>query len=78
MGLTASCFGLGGTMSNFLGQMVVEKMGHVASLFGSFVLSFIPIVVFTFFMPETQNTRGSNIAHKDENSNEQSTDYVLT
>jgi len=58
MGLTASCFGLGGTMSNFLGQMVVEKMGYVASLTGSFFISFIPIAVFAIFMPETMNTRG--------------------
>lgn len=58
MGMTASCFGLGGTMSNFLGQMVVEKMGHVASLTGSFFLSIIPIAIFAIFMPETMNTRG--------------------
>ena len=62
VGMTASCFGLGGTMSNFLGQMVVEKMGHIVSLLGSFFLSFIPIVVFSLFMPETKNTRGINKA----------------
>jgi len=58
MGMTASCFGLGATLSNFLGQMVVEKLGHVASLSGSLILSFIPIVVFVLFMPETYHTRG--------------------
>ena len=58
MGLTASCFGLGGTLSNLLGQMVVEKLGHVASLFGSFVLSLIPICLFMWGMPETRGQRG--------------------
>lgn len=58
MGLTASCFGLGGTMSNYFGQVVVEKFGHVASLSGSLVLSVIPLVLFGFFMPETMGKRG--------------------
>lgn len=66
MGLTASCFGLGGTLSNFLGQMVVEKFGHIVSLAGSFFISFIPIVIFTLFMPETLNTRGKQTKHNDD------------
>ena len=58
MGLTASCFGLGGTMSNFLGQLVVQHFGHVASLMGSLGISFIPIISFGLFMPETHGQRG--------------------
>ena len=58
MGLTASCFGLGGTLSNLLGQIVVEKSGHVASLYGSLVLSVIPIILFSIWMPETLGQRG--------------------
>jgi len=58
MGLTASAFGLGATLSNLLGQMIVENMGHVASLSGSLVLSFIPIILFALGMPETQGQRG--------------------
>jgi len=58
MGLTASCFGLGGTLSNLLGQMIVEKLGHVASLSCSLIISIIPIAIFGLFMPETFNTRG--------------------
>jgi MFS family permease len=65
MGLTASCFGLGATLSNFLGQWIVEKFGHIVSLSGSFFISFIPIIIFTAFMPETLNTRGKNIKHND-------------
>jgi len=65
MGLTASCFGLGSTMSNFVGQMVVENLGHVTSLSGSLVLSIVPIVIFSLFMPETLNTRGQDKAHSD-------------
>lgn len=76
MGLTASCFGLGGTMSNFLGQMVVEKMGHIASLTGSLAISIIPIAVFAIFMPETMNTRG-NKKTDDEVLGPNSGDYVL-
>lgn len=58
MGLTASCFGLGGTLSNLLGQLVVEKYGHVASLTGSMFLSVIPIALFSLAMPETTGSRG--------------------
>eukprot|EP00957_Ditylum_brightwellii_P102876 7839942-Ditylum_brightwellii.AAC.1 len=63
MGLTASCFGLGATLSNYIGQTVVETLGHVASLSGSLVLSFIPVILFACFMPETMRKRG-NIANK--------------
>lgn len=58
MGLTASCFGLGATLSNLLGQLVVEKLGHVASLTGSLVLSVIPVFLFALLMPETLGHRG--------------------
>mmetsp|Transcript_17060 Transcript_17060/g.16484 ORF Transcript_17060/g.16484 Transcript_17060/m.16484 type:complete len:455 (-) Transcript_17060:21-1385(-) len=58
MGLTASCFGLGGTMSNYFGQVVVEKLGHVASLSGSLIISIIPVILFGVFMPETIGKRG--------------------
>jgi len=58
MGLTASCFGFGATLSNFLGQLVVEKCGHVASLLGSFCISIVPVLLFAFFMPETMGQRG--------------------
>eukprot|EP00584_Thalassiosira_punctigera_P006413 CAMPEP_0172533764 /NCGR_PEP_ID=MMETSP1067-20121228/6351_1 /TAXON_ID=265564 ORGANISM="Thalassiosira punctigera, Strain Tpunct2005C2" /NCGR_SAMPLE_ID=MMETSP1067 /ASSEMBLY_ACC=CAM_ASM_000444 /LENGTH=477 /DNA_ID=CAMNT_0013318445 /DNA_START=149 /DNA_END=1582 /DNA_ORIENTATION=+ len=58
MGLTASCFGLGATLSNLLGQMIVEKLGHVASLSGSLILSVIPVALFALGMPETLGQRG--------------------
>lgn len=59
MGLTASCFGLGGTLSNFIGQHIVENYGHVASLMGSMIISIIPILIFGLFMPETLGDRGA-------------------
>lgn len=62
MGLTASFFGLGATLSNFLGQLVVEKLGHVASLTGSLFISIVPIVLF-MLMPETLGQRGYNNRH---------------
>lgn len=51
-------FGLGATLSNYLGQQVVEQFGHVASLTGSLAISIIPIVIFGVFMPETLGDRG--------------------
>jgi hypothetical protein len=39
VGVTASLFGLGATLSNFFGQMVVEKFDHVTSLMVSFAIS---------------------------------------
>lgn len=58
MGLTASCFGLGATMSNFFGQMAVQYLGHTASLSGSLIISFFPIALFGLAMPETFGQRG--------------------
>lgn len=46
------------TLSNFLGQHVVEHFGHVASLVGSIFLSIIAIILFWLFMPETLGQRG--------------------
>jgi len=47
---------MGATLSNMLGQMVVEKYDHVTSLMGSLVISLLPILIFTL-MPETLNLR---------------------
>ncbi|KAL3942840.1 MAG: hypothetical protein SGBAC_003039 [Bacillariaceae sp.] len=66
MGLTASCFGLGGTMSNFFGQMVVEYFGHTASLAGSFFISIFPIILFGIAMPETLGNRGQQFLHHED------------
>jgi len=65
MGLTASCFGLGATLSNLIGQMIVEHMGHVASLTGSLVLSVVPVVLFSLGMPETYGLRGKDCNSSD-------------
>lgn len=58
MGLTASSFGLGATLSNFIGQLLVEKFGHVFSLTCSMWLSLVPILLFGCLMPETLGERG--------------------
>ena len=60
MGMTNSFFWLGRTFSTLLGQLVVEKYGHVASLMCSMVISLIPVALFGIFMEETLNTRLSN------------------
>lgn len=78
VGMTASAFGLGATMSNFLGQIIVERMGHIASLSGSFLISFIPIALFTLFMPETRNTRGKNVSIPSDTEDSYATEYVMT
>lgn len=57
VGITASCFGLGATLSNFLGQLLVEKFDHVTSLTASLAVSVLPILLFAF-MPETLGQRG--------------------
>lgn len=69
MGLTAACFGLGATMSNFLGQLMVEYFGHIASLTASFIISFVPIALFAVFMPETYGQRGHIADTKTSESN---------
>lgn len=56
VGVTAACFGLGATLSNFFGQMVVEQFGHVTSLMASLVISLVPVLLF-LFMPETLGMR---------------------
>ena len=58
MGMTASFFCLGAALSNFLGQIMVERYSHVASLLGSLALSGLPFIIFGCFMPETQGLRG--------------------
>jgi hypothetical protein len=56
VGVTASSFGLGATLSNFFGQMVVEHFGYMTSLMASFVISLVPVLLFQF-MPETLGMR---------------------
>jgi hypothetical protein len=74
VGLSASCFGLGGTTSNYFGQLAVERLGHVESLTISLFISFIPIVIFAVFMPETLNTRDKKETIVDASN---ATPYVL-
>jgi len=69
VGLTASMFGLGSTLSNFLGQHVVEQFGHVASLTVSLIISFIPITIFSLLMPETLGDRDQKPTYEDSSSN---------
>ena len=78
MGLTGTCFGIGASLSNFLGQLVVQNFGHISSLYASLFISFIPIVLFSIFMPETLGLRGQigdEIAKKKEQDSS-TTPYV--
>ena len=50
------------TLSEYFGQQVVERYGHIAALSCSFVLSLIPLILYSF-MPETL---GHRIPSKDE------------
>jgi hypothetical protein len=65
-------FGLGATLSNFLGQQVVEQFGHVASLTGSLIISFIPIAIFGLLMPETLGDRDRKPLSDDASSSDSS------
>lgn len=58
VGVTASAFGLGATLSNYVGQMVVQEFDHVTSLMASMFLSLVPILIFSF-MPETLGKRAT-------------------
>ena len=59
VGLTASSFGMGATLSNYFGQLLVEKFGHVVALSASMWLSVVPIALFGSLMPETLGQRGT-------------------
>ena len=50
---------MGATLSNYIGQLLVEKFGHVVSLTASMWLSIIPILLFGSLMPETLGQRGA-------------------
>lgn len=64
MGLTGACFGLGATLSNLLGQYLVEYFGHSVSLFFSLVMSVIPLFLFAIAMPETMGIREASLESK--------------
>jgi len=49
---------MGATLSNYIGQLLVEKFGHVVSLRASIWLSLVPIILFGALMPETLGQRG--------------------
>ena len=61
---------MGATLSNFFGQMVVERFGHVASLVASLILSIAPIVLFST-MPETYGRRGEKVQRLQQQSQQQ-------
>jgi len=63
---TVSLDSLGATLSNFIGQILVEKFGHIVSLTGSLIISFVPILLFCF-MPET-------LGHREDHSTKTSSD----
>ena len=65
VGMTNSFFWFGRTCSTLIGQYVVEHLGHANALFGALIISFVPIIIFGLFMPETLNTRGNNSEPED-------------
>jgi MFS family permease len=75
-GLTSTCLSVGNAMSTFIGQIIVEKYGHITSLTCSLVLSFLPIFIFTFFMPETINMRGTVPAVQTTQKQHGNTEYI--
>ena len=48
-------------MSNLIGQLLVERFGHVTSLTCSMWLSIVPILLFGGVMPETMGQRGQGV-----------------
>jgi len=64
MGLTSACFGMGGTLSNLVGQWVVQMFSHSVSIIGSLCLSIVPILLFWIAMPETYGMRQESVESK--------------
>lgn len=58
-GLIGTTSGVGATLSNLIGQSLVENYGYNASLTGSLFLSIVACIVFSLFMPETYGLRGA-------------------
>eukprot|EP00536_Pseudo-nitzschia_multiseries_P005630 jgi/Psemu1/254675/estExt_Genewise1Plus.C_1080032 len=53
MGITSSAMCLGATVSSYIGQSVAQDFGY-SMAFASFgALSLVPLLLYTFFMPET-------------------------
>lgn len=57
MAVTDTFGSLGYSISQYVGQVIAEKLGHVASLLVSLTLSIMPIIFF-MYMPETSGIRG--------------------
>jgi len=64
VGLTSACFGMGGTLSNLVGQWVVQMFSHSVSIIGSLCLSIVPILLFWIAMPETYGMRQESVESK--------------
>lgn len=58
MGLVGSVSGIGATLSNLIGQTLVEYYGHSVSLVCSLILSIVTCFTFGLYMPETYGERG--------------------
>lgn len=72
-GFVGTLSGIGGLLSNLIGQTLVENYGYNASLTGSLCLSIAACVIFVLFMPETYGLRGTigdNLAQPHEEKRE--------
>ncbi|OEU21005.1 MFS general substrate transporter [Fragilariopsis cylindrus CCMP1102] len=53
MGITSSAMCLGATVSGYLGQSIAEDYGYAMAFSSLGALSLVPLLLYTFFMPET-------------------------
>mmetsp|Transcript_8325 Transcript_8325/g.9243 ORF Transcript_8325/g.9243 Transcript_8325/m.9243 type:complete len:642 (+) Transcript_8325:255-2180(+) len=53
MGLTSSAMCLGATVSGYIGQAIAEDYGYAMAFTCLGALSLVPLLLYTFFMPET-------------------------
>ena len=53
MGITSSAMCLGATVSGYIGQSIAEDYGYAMAFSSLGALSLVPLLLYTFFMPET-------------------------
>ena len=53
MGITSSAMCLGATVSGYIGQAIAEDYGYAMAFTWLGGLSLVPLILYTFFMPET-------------------------
>ena len=60
LGVTSAAMSIGGTVSGYLGQALAQDLGYQTAFMMLCVLSLLPALAYTFFMPETLKMNDEN------------------